>query len=181
MWRWSILLAPLVLAVSCSRRVPPPGAPVSVVPNLPIINPAYPVTDESLSSLEAEFRRSARETVASIVEPAGENGPPTLEARVIRLFSQEKVLWMEVRLGPWWTKLDASRRDEVLARLGRLLYSLDERTFNQKRDVILTAKDTTGRRLGDVTATPFSIYVRLAPEPASAPEPQPTKHPGRPR
>jgi hypothetical protein len=88
---------------------------------------------------------------------------------------------MEVRLGPWWTKLDASRRDEVLARLGRLLYSLDERTFNQKRDVILTAKDTTGRRLGDVTVTPFSIYVRLATEPASAPEPQPTKHPARPR
>ena len=65
MWRWSILLALLVLAVSCSRRVPPPEAPVSVVPNLPIINPAYPVTDESLSELEDKFRRSARDSSVS--------------------------------------------------------------------------------------------------------------------
>ncbi|MFQ6672186.1 MAG: hypothetical protein ACE5KY_02705 [Candidatus Tectimicrobiota bacterium] len=143
-----------------------------MVPNLPIINPARPVTDESLSSLEAEFRRAALETVVSFVEPAGEDEPPALDVRVIRLFSREKVLWVELRLGAWWDSLEASRRDELLATLGRQLYAIDERAFNQKRDVILTAKDPTGRRLGDATVTPFSANVRLATRPASAAPPQ---------
>ncbi len=162
MRRWFLLIVPLVLVASCGRHVPPSEIPAAVVPNLPIINPARPVTDESLTSLEAEFRRVAQETVASMIESSGGDETPFLDAHVVRLFSKEKVLWVEVRLGTWWYSLDASRQDELLAELGRQLYSLDEEAFNQKRDVILTAKDTSGRRLGDATVTPLSIDVRLA-------------------
>jgi hypothetical protein len=142
-----------------------------VVPNLPIINPARPVTEEALKALEEDFRQAAREAVVPFAGAGAEAGQDLLDARVVRLFSQEKVLWVEVRLGRWWHSLDAKSQDEVLARLGRLLYSLDEKAFNQKRDVILTAKDTKGRRLGDVTVTPFSTNVRLASPPAKKNKP----------
>ena len=159
------------LAASCGRSAPPPKATTAVVPNLPIINPARPVTEESLSSLEADFRRAAEEAAAPYVQEAGAEGPALLDARVVRLFSKEKVLWMEMRLGPWWMKLDEERRSEVLTRVGRILYSLDEKAFNQSRDVILTAKDAKGRRLGDATVTPFTTNVRLAPSATPAAPP----------
>lgn len=181
MWRWSLLIAPLVLVVSCGPHVPPPEAPAAVVPNLPIINPARPVTDESLSSLETEFRHEALKIAAPYVEMAGQDEPQVLNVRLIRLFSKEKVLWVEVYLWPWWDKLDEERQDELLSRLGRQLYSIDERAFNQRRDVILTAKDHKGRRLGDATVTPFSINVRLAARPASAAPPKATNPSSLPR
>lgn len=181
MRRWFLLIVPLVLVASCGRHVPPSEVPAAVVPNLPFFNPARPVTDESLTSLEAEFRRVAQETVASMVESTGGDEPPFLDAHVVRLFSKEKVLWVEVRLGTWWDSLDAARQDELLAELGRQLYSLDEEAFNQKRDVILTAKGLAGRRLGDATVTPLSIDVRLAAGPESAFTPRAANSSAKPR
>ncbi len=163
MRRLLLLLATLSLVASCGGKPPPPEAPAAVVPNLPIINPARPVTEKTLSSLEADFRQEASKAVVPYIENREEEDTEPLEARIIRLFSKEKVLWMEVRLGPWWDNLDRSRREEVLTRLSRLLYTLDQKAFNQKRDIILTAKDLSGRRLGDATASPFSTNVRLSP------------------
>jgi hypothetical protein len=150
------------LAASCGRPAPPSEATAAVVPNLPIINPARPVTEESLSSLEADFRRVASQAVTTYMKGKDHEGPTQVDAKVVRLFSKEKVLWMEMRLGPWWESLDRPLQEDLMAQLGRLLYSLDEQAFNQSRDVILTAKDQLGRRLGDATVTAFSTNVRLA-------------------
>lgn len=164
MRRLLAIIALMPLAAACGGQSPPPEATSAVVPNLPIINPARPVTEDKLSTLEADFRRSARETVAPYAGSQAEEASTLLDARIVRLFSKEKVLWMEVRLGDWWEVLDESQQRDLLSRLGRLLYSMDDKAFNQKRDVILTAKDVSGRRLADVTATPFSTNVRLSPK-----------------
>lgn len=158
------LIVLMPLATACGGQGPPPEATSAVVPNLPIINPSRPVTEDKLSTLEADFRRSARETVAPFAGPQAEEPSTLLDAKIVRLFSKEKVLWMEVRMGEWWEVLDEGKQRNLLSRLGRLLYSLDDRAFNQKRDVILTAKDASGNRLADVTATPFSTNVRLSPK-----------------
>lgn len=164
MWRLLITIAALALVVSCGRHSPPSEATAAVVPNMPIINPSRPVTDERLTSLEKDFRRVATQTVVPYLkkERASED-QNLLDARVVRLFSKEKVLWMEVHMGQWWDELERPLQEELIARLGRLLYTLDEKAFNQSRDVILTAKDIEGNRIGDATITPFSTNVRLLP------------------
>lgn len=163
MRRFCLLLALSAFTVSCGRHPPPPEATAAVVPNLPIINPSRPVTEETLSTLETDFHKAASKVVAPYVAEARDIGGVPLEARVIRLFSKEKVLWMEVRMGPWWGGVDEKTKEDLLAEMGRILFALDEKAFNQARDVILTAKDSEGRRAGDVTVSPFSTNVRLTP------------------
>ncbi len=164
------LVTLMVLAAGCAPHTPAAEAPGAVIPNLPLINPARPVTEETLTTLETDFRRAAEQAVVPYLERAGYTGERRIEARIIRLFSKEKVLWVEMKLGPWWYELDELGRHGLFVQFARLLWYMDERTFNQKRDVILTVKDAEGRRLGDATATLFSTNVRMSPLPAREPE-----------